>query len=97
MVLRVIGYFQLLKLIEKAVVEHLIAHVIDSLYDSSFYLAQNASVVCYSLINEAKAVETQMMVLSQSESRDGGPLKTHQSSIALPLNYVAKGDETHDS
>ena len=91
-----IGYFQLLKLIEKAEVEHLIAHVIDSLYDSSFYFVLIALAVSYFLINEEKAVETQMMALSQSESRDGGPLKTHQSSIAPPLNYVPKGDEGHD-
>jgi hypothetical protein len=92
----VIGYFQLLKLIEKAEVKHLIAHVIDSLYDSSFYFVLIASGVSYFLINEEMAVETQMMALSQSESGDGGPLKTHQSSITLPLNYAAKGDEGHD-
>jgi hypothetical protein len=91
----VIGYFQLSKLIEKAEVKHLIAHVIDSLYDSSFYFVLIASGVSYFLINEEKAVEKQMMALFQSESRDGGPLKTHQSSIAPPLNYVAKGDEDH--
>jgi hypothetical protein len=92
----VIGYFQLLKLIEKAEFKHLIAHVIDSLYDSSFYFVLIALAVSYFLINEEKAVETQMMPLSQSESGDGGPLKTHQSSIAPPLNYVAKGGEGHD-
>ena len=74
----------------------MIAHVIDSQYDSSFYFVLITSGVCNSLINEEKAVETQMTALSRSELRDGGPLKTHQSSIALPLNYVAKGDETHD-
>jgi hypothetical protein len=92
----VIGYFQLSKLIKKAEVKHLIAHVTDSLYDSSFYFVLIALAVSYFLIDEEKAVEKQMMALFQSESRDGGPLKTHQSSITPPLNYAAKGDEGHD-
>jgi hypothetical protein len=71
------------------------AHVIDFLPYSSFYLIQYASVVCDSLIDVEKAVET-LEAPYLSAVRDLEPLKTHQSSIALPLYCLAKGDEGHD-